>query len=60
MELRAARVDPHVVEPHHQEWIARELHACHVERGRQLLVGDLHIDVLQCDDVARIVARAIE
>jgi hypothetical protein len=59
-KLLLAEVDPHVVEANHQVGIAGEPHADHVEGGRDLLVRDAHVDVLEAHDVAHVLTAAIE
>src|SRR5262249_14549158 len=60
VELAAPDVDPHVVVGDHQVGIAREPEAGAVEQPGHPLVGDLHVDVFEMDDVAEVLGRTIE
>jgi hypothetical protein len=60
MELAAADIHPHVLEPGHQIRIAREPKAHQVEGDRLRLVGHRDVDMPKLNDVAEILGRAIE
>ena len=59
MELAASEVDPHIVGAGHQIGIAREPEPRHVKERRDLLVRDQHVDVLEGNDIADILDRAV-
>ena len=60
VKLRVAEVAPHVVEPDHQVGIPGPAERDDVELGRELLIGDADVDVLEVDDVAEVFQRAVE
>src|SRR5262249_31880663 len=60
MELAPADVDPHVVVRGHQVGVAREPKPGGIEQGRQPLVRDRDIDVLEVDGIAEVLGGAIE
>ena len=60
VELLLADVDPHVLGGDHEVRVAREPETLHVERGGDGLVGDLHVDVLEEQDVARVLAAPVK
>src|SRR5205823_10367798 len=59
VELLLADVDPHVGGPDHDVGIAGEPHPGHPEVRRRQLARDLHVDVLELDDVAHVLRCAI-
>ena len=52
VDLGAAVVHPHVLEAHEEIGIARAAEGDDIEKRRQALVGNAHIEVLEVDDVA--------
>jgi len=60
VELLLAGVGPHVVDAHHEVRITREPEADHVEERGHDLVRDPHVDVLEGEDVAHVLAAAVE
>jgi hypothetical protein len=59
VELLLPDVDPHVVERRHQVRVPGQAEAHDVEHRGDLLVGDLHVDVLERDDVADVLAGPV-
>jgi hypothetical protein len=59
VELGAAEVDPHVLEPGHQIRVARETHTGDVEERRGLLIGNREIEMLQTHRVAEVFRAAV-
>src|SRR5262249_41366682 len=59
VELRLPHVDPHVLDSHHDVWIASEAEALDVEGGGEPLVGHAHVDVFQHEDVADVLLPPI-
>src|SRR5262252_2512316 len=60
VELLLPGVDPHVLGAGHDVRVACEPEGRHVEVRRHDLVRDLHVDVLEPDDVAEVLCRPIE
>ena len=60
MKLAAADIHPHVAVGDHQIGVAGEAEAGHVEQGRQPLVGDLDVDMLEMDGIAEVFGGAVE
>src|SRR5207248_6526277 len=59
MELDHSDIDPHEPRAGVEERIAREPEAGDVVVGRQMLVGDAHVDVPEVDDIAEVLGCAI-
>jgi len=59
VELLLPDIDPHVLEPEHQVRVAGQPEAHDVEEGGELLVGDLHVDMLQRHDVAHVLGGPV-
>src|SRR5690242_7760449 len=59
MELTAPDIDPHIVDAGHHVGIAGETEPAHVEERRRSRILDLHVHVLQGDDIAEILRAAV-
>ena len=60
VHLRAAEVHPHVLEAHEEVRVARAAQSDDVEQGREALVGNADVEVLEMDDVADRAGFAVE
>ncbi len=60
MKLVAADIDPHIGVGHHQIGIARQPEPGHIEQCRQMLVGDLDVDVFEVNRIAKVFCGAVE
>ena len=60
VELLLAGIRPHVLGADHQVRVAGEPQADHVEQGGHDLVRNPHVDVLEREDVADVLAAAVE
>src|SRR5215470_7296053 len=59
VDLRAAEVEPDVLQAREDVRVARRAQACDVEQHRQALVVDAAVEVLEVDDVADGLGRAV-
>jgi hypothetical protein len=59
VKLAAAHVHPHVVDAGHEIRVAREAQAAQVEEGGQALIGNADVHVLEPNDIAQVLARAV-
>src|SRR5580700_7675544 len=60
MKLAAPDVDPHINGAGHQERIARQPEAGHIENRRDLLIGNGYIDMFEGDYIAEIFGGTVE
>src|SRR6266540_7182185 len=52
MKLLFADIDPHVIQSHVQIGIAGESQTHNIEKRRHRLIGNLHVDMLEQNDIA--------